>query len=298
MNYYNKIKEELVSNEIYKKVKDYSKNRNDLKTYYNVGKLLIEAQGGEDKAKYGDGLIKEYSKRLTQELGNGYTFTALTRMKKFYIVCQKLATVSQQLTYSHYVELLPLDNINEISYYVRITEDQNLSVRELRDKIKSNEYERLDDKTKNKLIFKEETNITDFVKNPIVIKTNSKEIISEKILKRLILENIEDFLHELGTSFCFIASEYKIKIGNAYNYIDLLLYNIEFNSYVVIELKVTELKKEHIGQIEVYMNYIDEHVKGINQDKTIGIIICKEDNKLILSYCSDKRIFATKYITI
>ncbi len=297
MNYYNQIKEELINNEIYKKVKDYSKNRNDLKTYYNVGKLLIEAQGGEDKAEYGNKLIKEYSKKLTQEIGKGYSSRNLFYMRKFYLY-QKVQTLSAILTWSHYIELLKFDDINEVNYYIRITEDQNLSVRELRDKIKSNEYERLDDQTKSKLIFKEETNITDFVKNPVVIKTNGKEIISEKILKRLILENIEDFLHELGLSFCFVGSEYKIKIGNTYNYIDLLLYNYEYNAFVVIELKVTELKKEHIGQIEVYMNYIDENLRKINQDKTIGIIICKEDNKLILSYCSDKRIFATRYISL
>ena len=298
MNYYNQIKEELINNEIYKKVKDYSKNRNDLKTYYNVGELLIEAQGGEDKAKYGDGLIKEYSKRLTLELGKKYDETTLKRTRQFYLLIQKGAPLVHQLSWSHYLILLPLKDINKINYYIDICLKYNLSRRELINKIKTNEYERLDDQTESKLISKEETNITDFIKNHIVIKTNGKEIISEKILKRLILENIEEFLHELGTSFSFIGSEYKIKIGNTYNYIDLLLYNYEYNAFVVIELKVTELKKEHIGQIEVYMNYIDEHFKGITQDKTIGIIICKEDNKLILSYCSDKRIFATKYISI
>ncbi len=102
-------------------------------------------------------------------------------------------------------------------------------------------------------------------------------------------------MKELGNSFCFIASEYKIKLGNRYNYIDLLLYNIEFNCYVIVELKVTELKKEYIGQIEVYMNYIDKAIKKLNQDKTIGIIICKKDNKFIMEYCSDKRIMAKEY---
>ena len=102
-------------------------------------------------------------------------------------------------------------------------------------------------------------------------------------------------MKELGNSFCFISSEYKIKIGDRYNYIDLLLYNIEFNCYVVIELKITELKKEYIGQIEVYMNYIDNNLKTITQDKTIGIIICKKDNKFIMEYCSDKRIISKEY---
>ena len=120
-------------------------------------------------------------------------------------------------------------------------------------------------------------------------------MISEKILQKLILEDIENFMKELGNSFCFIASEYKIKLGDRYNYIDLLLYNIEFNCYVVVELKITELKKEYIGQIEIYINYIDKTIKKLNQDKTIGIIICKKDNKFIMEYCSDKRIITKEY---
>ena len=134
------------------------------------------------------------------------------------------------------------------------------------------------------------------MKNPIIINnTSNYEVISEKILQKIILEDIESFMKELGNSFSFIGSEYKIKIGNTYNYIDLLLYNIEFNCYVVIELKITELRKEHIGQIEVYMNYVDKNIKKITQDKTIGIIICKKNNKYIMEYCSDNRILAKEY---
>ena len=165
-----------------------------------------------------------------------------------------------------------------------------------RNKIKTNEYERLPQDTKNKLIEKEESNIVDFIKNPIMIKNNNNyEILSEKVLQKLILEDIESFMKELGDSFCFIASEYKIKIGARNNYIDLLLFNYEYNCFVVVELKVTELKKEHIGQIQVYMNYIDENLRKINQDKTIGIIICKQDNKYVIKYCSDDRIIAREY---
>lgn len=206
--------------------------------------------------------------------------------------------MSHQMTWSHYVELLKLNDINEMNYYIEGCVKQHLTIRSLREKIKTKEYKRLDDKTKYKLITKDQTNITDFVKNPILIKSSAKDILNEKSLKEIILSNISDFMKELGNSFSFVDTEYRIKIGNNYNYIDLLLYNIEFNCYVVIELKVTELKKEHIGQIEVYMNYIDENIKKINQDKTIGIIICKEDNKYIIKYCSDKRIFTTKYISI
>ena len=294
MNYYSEIKNELINNEITKKVKDYSKNRSDLTTYYNVGKLLSEAG-----KHYGEGIINEYSKRLTSELGKGYSATRLRYMKQFYIFASKYPSVTDILSYTHYCELIWFDDINKINYYIKLCIEQNLSVRQLRDKIKNNEYERLDDKTKDKLINNVTPVVTDFIKNPIVIKnTTNKEIISEKVLQRIILEDIPSFLDELGTGFTFIRNEYKIKIGNRYNYIDLLLYNIEFNCYVVVELKVTELKKEHIGQIEIYMNYIDKTLRKINQDKTIGIIICKKDNKFIMEYCSDDRILAREYIEI
>ena len=299
MNYYNEIKNKLIDNEVYKRVKDYYKNRNDLNTYYEVGKLLIEAQGGEDRAKYGDGLIKEYSIKLTNEMGKKYDITILKRMRQFYLLILKGATMSHQLNWSHYVEILKFNDINEINYYIYITESYNLSVRELRERIKNKEYQRLDDNTKLKLVNKEELDIRDSIKNPIVIKDRlgiDKENISERILKDLILEDLDNFLLELGEGFTYIRNEYKIKIGNTYNYIDLLLFNYIYNCFIVIELKVCELKKEHIGQIEVYMNYIDKHIKSINQDKTIGIIISRRDNHYYIEYSSDNRIYTRDYV--
>lgn len=291
MNFYNEIKQELINNEIYKKVKDYSKNKSDLMTYYNVGKLLNDAG-----KHYGEGIIKDYSHKLTAELGKGYTFTSLTRMKKFYTLSLKLATLSQQLTYGHYVELLPIKDLNKINYYIKLVEQNNLSIRELREKIKNKEFERLPSSTKEKIIEKNKLEIQDLIKNPIVISSNGREIVSEKILKQLILEDLDSFLKELGIGFSYIGSEYKIKIGNRYNYIDILLYNFIYNCYVVVELKVTELKKEHLGQVQVYMNYIDKNLKLPNQDKTIGIIIVKKDNNYVIEYSSDDRIYKTSYI--
>ena len=297
-NYYNEIKNELINNEVYKKVKDYSKNRNELSTYYNVGKLLIEAQGGEDRAKYGDGLIKEYSLKLSQEIGNKYNITTLKRMRQFYLIIEKGAAMRHQLSWSHYRELLPIKDINEINYYIETAISKNLAYRQLRERIKNKEYQRLDDNTKLKLINKEEMSIGDTIKNPIIIKNKlgiDKENISEKVLQRLILEDIPSFLDELGEGYCFIRNEYKIKINNTYNYIDLLLFNIKYNCYVVVELKVTEVKKEHIGQVEVYMNYMDKHIKGINNNKTIGIVVARKDNHYYIEYSSDKRIYTRDY---
>ena len=291
MNYYEEIKKELVNNEVYKRVKDYSKNKSDLNTYYNVGKMLSEAG-----KHYGEGIIKEYSKKLITDIGKGYGVSNLKRMRQFYYIVEKGVAVPHQLSWSHILSLLPLRDINEINYYISISISNNLSYRELRNRISSKEYERLDKNTRNKLINKEEFNIVDFVKNPILIKNSHRYTeISEKILQKIILEDIESFMKELGNSFSFIGSEYKIKLGNQYNYIDLLLFNYEFNCFVVVELKVTELKKEHIGQIQVYMNYIDTNLKRVNQDKTIGIIICKKDNKYVIEYCSDSKIIAREY---
>ena len=291
MNYYNEIKTELINNEITKRVKDYSKNRSDLNTYYNVGKLLSEAG-----KHYGEGIIKEYSKRLTNELGKGYSISNLKNMRNFYVFFSKSQTMSGQLTWSHYIELLKLVDKEKINYYIKIIEEENLSVRELRQRIKNNEYERLDEEIKKKLKDKEKLKLPDLVKNPLQIRnTSDYNEISEKVLQKLILEDISSFLKELGNGFCFIDNEYKIKMGDRYNYIDLLLFNYEFNCFVVVELKVTELRKEHIGQIEFYMNYIDKNLKNINQNKTIGIIICKKENRYVIEYCSDDRIISREY---
>ena len=297
MDYYKEIKNELLNNEINKAVKTYSINKNDLTTYYNVGKLLIEAQGGEKRAKYGNGLIKEYSVKLTKEIGKGYSVSNLKRMRQFNILVEKGARFAHQLSWSHYQVLLSLKDINIINYYIEISINQRLTRDQLRERIKNKEYERLPDSTKNKLIEQKEINITDYIKDPIIIRNkNNYAEVSERVLQRMILDDIPSFLDELGEGFTFIKNEYKIKIGNNYNYIDLLLFNITYNRYVVVELKVTELKKEHIGQIEVYMNYIDKFLKTINQNKTVGIIIVRKNNKNVIEYVSDKRILSKEYI--
>ena len=293
INYYEKIKQELLNNEISKLAKKNSINNSDLTTYYNVGKMLSEAG-----KSYGENIIGKYSEKLTQELGKKYNTTTLKRMRQFYLLIEKGARFGHQLSWSHYVELLPLKDNNEINYYIKMCEQRNLDVRSLRNAIKSKEYERLSEETKNKLITNEELKLPDLVPNPIMI-SNCDYIdinsISEKYLQENIMLNISSFLKELGNGFSFIDNEYKIKIGNNYNYIDLLLYNVKFKCYVVVELKVTVLKKEHIGQIQVYMNYIDKNVKELTDNKTIGIIICSKNNQFIIEYCSDERIFAREF---
>lgn len=294
------IKNELVQVAIDKKIDNYFTNKNELTHYYNVGKMLIEAQGGEGRAKYGDELIKKISKKLTVELGKGYSVQSLKRTKRFYLFFQKRPTLLvQSLCWSHYEILLSLKSDNEINYYINQVKTFHWSVRILKQKIKDKEYQRLGDDAKNKLITKTELNVYDSIKNPIYInvydKNIGKEKIEEKLLKAFILRDIDNFLEQLGHGFSYIKNEYKIIIGRKINYIDILLYNYIYNCYVVVELKVTESKKDHLGQVMVYINYIDKNIKNIYQDKTIGIIVCKRDDKYLIEYSSDNRIKVTTY---
>ena len=291
MNYYNEIKDTLIKNETYKKVKDYSKNKSDLNSYYKVGKLLIEAQGGEERAKYGNKLIKEYSEKLTKEIGRGYSTRTLKYMRKFYLMIQKGQAMPAQLSWSHIIELLALKDVNAIRYYIYISEKQNLSYRELRERIKSKEYERIG--------YKEELyepKVNTLIKNPVIIKSkNRPEKTIEYILHNLILENMNEFLKELGIGFAYIGHEVKIKIGDNYHYIDFLFFNTKFNCYVALELKITKALPEHVGQIRKYINYVDKNIKEPFHDDTVGVILCKDGNKIVMDYCTDSKIFTTIY---
>ena len=292
MNYYEEIKNKIINNEIYCKVKDYSKERNTVTTYFEIGRLLTEAGG-----KYGDNIIEEYSKKLVVEVGKKYNIKTLYKMKQLYKAFsdEKVAPVVRQLSWSNCLQLLPIKNYDKINYYANQCIKYNLSKRQLEEKIKSKEYERLSGSTKTKLIANEEPLLPDLVKNPILIKnTNKYTEISEKVLQQIILEDIKNFMQELGSGFSFVSNEYPIKLGNKYNYIDLLLYNYKYKCFVVIELKITKLKKEHTGQIQNYMNYIDKNIKEID-DNTVGIIICKKDDHFVIEYCSDKRIISREF---
>lgn len=219
-------------------------------------------------------------------------------MRKFYeVFCnEKLNPLGSKLSWSHYRELLVVKNIDAIRYYIDICEKNNLSKRDLQEKIKNREYDRLSDETKNKLIESKQLKVDDLIPNPVVVKVNSlNETVNEYALKQAILNNLDEFLFQLGYGFTYVGNEFKIKYENKYNYIDLLLFNYEYNCFVVIELKVTELKKNHIGQIQVYMNYIDNNLKKVNQDNTIGIIICRKNNKYVIEYCSDAKIISREY---
>ena len=279
--YYSAIKGLIINNEVNKSVKNYFINKTDLETKYNIGKLLSEAG-----KHYGEGIIKKFSIKLIKEFGKGYSERSLKYMRNFYNF-QKRQPLVADLNWSHYLKIIPLKDEKKINYYIEQVKRRKLSKRDLEKIIVSKEYERLSDETKNKLINNESLDIKDTIPEPILIPSpniqNEVEI-KEKQLQSIIVENISDFMKQLGEGYSFIDKEYKIKINNEYNKIDILLFNYIYNCFVVVELKVTELKKEYFSQIKVYMNYIDEHLKKDIQNNTIGILLVKENNNYVLYY--------------
>lgn len=285
-NYLDNIRSYIISEQARTIVRDYSANKSKLETNYNIGKELSEAG-----KHYGEGIVKKYAKELTKEFGKGYGITELRKMRAFYYIAQKCAPLGRVLTWSHYKLLLPLKNLDEIKFYIDLTIRDNLSKRALAERIKSNEYGRLAPETKQKLKEEKEVNQSEMVPSNIVIPSNKlEEKLTEKVLENLIIDNISEVMGQLGEGYCFIKKQYKLNIGNNKNYIDILLFNIKYNNYVVVEIKAREFRKEDIGQIKLYMNYIDKEVKNITQNKTMGIIITKEVNEFVIRYIKEDNI--------
>ena len=293
MKYLDSIKELIEKDIVLKRKHKLIENNSTLTTYFEIGKLLVEAQGGENRAKYGNGIIKEWSKELTNIYGKGYDISNLKRMRQLYIIFQKGATTWHQLSWSHLKYILSIRDKNKRNYYINISIKQNLGVRQLQDKIKNKEYERLEYKDNIELITEDsEITIKDMIKNPILIRTNEKvDKLSEKALKEFILEKIEEFLLELGYGFTYVGSEYKLGKFKC----DLLFFNYELNCFIVIELKIRKLMPTDIGQIKYYMNYIDTNIKKAYMNKSIGIILCKEDDEIVVKYVTDERVFLSTY---
>ena len=285
-NYLENIRGFIISEQARTIVRDYNANKSKLETYYNIGKELSEAG-----KHYGEGIVKTYSEKLTSEFGKGYTYSELNRMIKFFNIVGKLAPLAPILTWSHMRVLLPLKDPDEIKFYIDLTVRDNLSKRALADRIKSNEYGRLSPETKLKLKEEKELTEKEMVPSTLVIPSNkTKEELTEKVLENLVVDNISNIMEQLGEGYCFIKRQYKINIGDNKNYIDILLFNVEYDNYVVIELKAREFRKEDIGQIKLYMNYIDKEVKKIKHNKTMGIIITKEVNTFVVRYISENNI--------
>ena len=304
MNYYKEVESLIKQNEINKGVRALQDNSETLHTYWNIGRLIVEAQGGKKRAKYGDGLIKEWGLKLSEKYGRNYDKSNLSKMRKFYTTFPIVDALRPQLTWTHYRYILPLKNANERNYYINQIILNNLSSRELQKEIKNKAFDRLSyaDKENIKLIDEENTTpltIEDMIKDPIILKIdkNTNEV-NEKAIHKYIISLLENKFLELGTGFALVGHEYKIKIGASYNYIDLLFFNIKLNAYIVVEVKTKESKPQDIGQLEFYVNYIEKNIKESNNNKTIGILIVKKKNKFVIKYTTSTDIYVTTYMLV
>ena len=289
--YLSNVKTEIINGNAKVVAKNYQINNVKLTMNYNIGRELVEAG-----KHYGEGIVKKYASILTKEFGSGYKEKDLYKIQQFYLLIQKVAPLERQLTWSHYKILLSLRDIKEIKYYIHITKRDNLSKRALAERIKSNEYGRLSTEAKESLLNKEELSLIQSVPSPIVLTPNkSYEVYTEKILQEIIYENLDSFMKQLGGGYFYVGREYKLNIGDKKNYIDYLFYNVVESRYCVVEIKSREYKKSDYGQIKTYMNYIDEHLKNITQNSTIGIIITKSVNKFEAHYVKDNQVTIVEF---
>ena len=282
--------------EINKGYHDYFKNKDLVNNYFEIGKLLIEAQGGEEHDTYGNKLIKTWSVELTEKYGKGYDASNLRRFRQFYSEFKMCGPLGHILTWTNIRLLLPIKNENKRNYYINMCIKKNLSKRALETEIKNNAFERLSlaDKENIKLISdkNEVLTIKDTLKDPVLITINEDlDNVSEEKLAKIIRKELEIFLLELGHGYAYIGKE--VRMGESY--CDLLFFNTEFLCYVVIELKTRKIKKEDIGQLEYYINYVDENMKKESFNPTIGVLVAKEGNYLVMKYCTNKNIYKTTY---
>ena len=297
MNYYDEVNSYVKKVEIGKAIRETNANMELVECYWNVGRLIVEAQGGKDKSKYGNELLKDWSAKLTKEYGKGYDYTNLSRFRQLYLCFPIIGAVRQQLSWTIIRTILPIKDENKRNYYINLCIENNLSQRELIKEIKNNSYERLEHK-RDKIDIVVPTKvpaITNNFKNPILLELKDKEIKSESDLEKLIYSQLSCVFLQLGNGFMWVGNQYKVRDGNKNYFIDMLLYNIKYDCYVVVEIKCRKLKKEDKGQVEFYMNLVDNYVKEPNNNPTIGIIITKDQDKFVANFVKGEKLVPLTY---
>ena len=297
MNYYDEVNSYVKKVEIGKAIRETNANMELVECYWNVGRLIVEAQGGKEKAKYGNELIKTWAEKLTEEYGKGYNYTNLSRFRHFFLAFPIVAPLGQQLSWTIIRTILPIKDENKRNYYINLCIANNLSKRELEKEIKSNSYERLEYKP-DKIDVVVSTKVPAIVnnfKNPILLELKDKEIKSESDLEKLIYSQLSYVFLQLGKGFTWVGNQYKVSDGNKNYFIDMLLYNVKYNCYVVVEIKCRKLKKEDKGQVEFYMNLVDNYVKEPSNNPTIGIIITKDQDKFVANFVRSEKVVPLTY---
>ena len=297
MNNYEEVETLVKKVEIGKAIRERQANNEITDAYWNIGKLIVDAQGGKEKSKYGDKLLKEWSEKLTQEYGKGYDYTNLSRFRQLYLYFPIIGPVGQQLNWTIIRTILPIKEENKRNYYINLCIKNNLSKRELIKEIKHNSYERLEHKPDKVDIITSISvpTITENFKNPILLNLNGNKVENEKNLEKLIYSQLSYVFMQLGNDFTWVGNQYKISDGNKNYYIDMLLYNINYNCYVVVEIKCRSLKKEDKGQTEFYMTLVDKYKKRANNNLTIGIIITREQDKFVANFVKSEKLVPLTY---
>lgn len=267
----------------------------------------MDIQDGDERAEYGETVLKKLSEKLTEEFGKGFSKRHLERMRKFYLCFPIATTLSSQLSWSHYLELIKIDEDNKRQFYIKETINSNWSVRELQRQIVSLLYERLilsKNKKKIKALSQKGQAIktaSDLVKDPFVLEfLNIKENTDylESDLEKAILRHLKEFLLELGKGFMFVGSQVRITLEEDHFYPDLVFYNRLLRCFVIIDLKIGKVTHGDIGQMQMYVNYYDRVIKQVDEAKTIGILLCAEKNETIVRYTlpeDNNNIFASNY---
>jgi len=283
-------------------------NAEMLKAYYEIGRRIVEdEQKGETRAEYGEKVLESLSMELNKEFRRGFDASNLRRMRRFYLIYQKWETVSPKLTWSHYCELIKIDDESKRNYFLKYAIAENLSVRDLKRQIYSLHYERLCmSKDKEALIeYERKGNLPnkpeEIVKDPYVLEFLNLEenhIYAERELETRILNDLQKFLLELGQGFSFVARQKRFTIDNDHFYIDLLFYNIYMKCYVVIELKTAKFRHEDAGQMNFYLNYVKKELNKNGDGEPIGIVLCTDKNKVQIEYAISgisNKMFVSKY---
>lgn len=297
MNYLKEANEYIKKVEIGKSIREINANRELVECYWNVGRLIVEAQGGKEKSKYGNELLKKWSEKLTNDYGKGYDYSNLARFRRLYLCFPILGPLGPILNWTILRKIISIKDENKRNYYVNLCIENHLSKRELEREIKNNSYERLENKL-GKIAIKVPSivpTITDNFKNPILLELKNKEIKSESDLEKLIYSQLNYVFLQLGNGFTWVGNQYKVSDGNKNYFIDMLLYNIKYNCYVVVEIKCRKLKKEDKGQVEFYMNLVDNFVREPSNNPTIGIIITKEQDKFVANFVRNEKIIPLTY---
>lgn len=297
MNYYDEIKNYIKKVEIGRAIREANANYELVDSYWNIGKLIVDAQGGKEKAKYGNKLIRTWSEKLTKEYGKGYSYENLFKFRKFYLTFPIVDTLCPQLSWSVIRTLLPIVDTNKRNYYINLCIENNLSVRELKREIDNNSYERLEHKPDkiDIVVPTKVPSIANNFKNPILLKLKNNEIKNESDLEKLIYSQLSYVFLQLGNGFTWVGNQYKISDGNKNYFIDMLLYNYVYNCFVVVEIKCRKLKKEDKGQVEFYMNLVDNFVKEASNNPTIDIIITKNQDKFIANFVRNEKLIPLTY---